>query len=242
LTLNTDDSNVVTMVYDNRLRVSEHKATSNYPSGGYMQNAILTYNADMHPATMDNKINDGFDRTVKFDFAGRLTANSFGTSGGKTVYDQTIGYDAFSQMTGRSTTHWGNAALFGATYVNGRDTSMSATYDQSGNQLHAPSRSDSSTQTSIFDAANRTTEITSTTSQPVGGGHHALFVRRSDVTYDGDGHAVKSREGWRHGVGTLTMMGAQYQVWSSVLGSAVTEVTAAGAKLKTNVFAGGAVT
>ena len=48
VTLETDDSNVVTMAYDNRLRVSEHKATLDYPSGGYMQNAEFTYNPDSH--------------------------------------------------------------------------------------------------------------------------------------------------------------------------------------------------
>ncbi|MBK8303944.1 MAG: hypothetical protein IPK98_11295 [Chloracidobacterium sp.] len=59
--------------------MSEHNATSDYPSGGYMQNADYTYAADSKPISMDNHINNGFDRTFKFDFAGRLTANSFGT-------------------------------------------------------------------------------------------------------------------------------------------------------------------
>ncbi|MBK8303951.1 MAG: hypothetical protein IPK98_11330 [Chloracidobacterium sp.] len=72
---------------------------------------------------MDNQINNGFDRTFKFDFAGRLTANSFGTVSSKTVYNQTISYDAFSQMTARDTTHWDETGGFAATYANGRKTS-----------------------------------------------------------------------------------------------------------------------
>ncbi|MBK8303952.1 MAG: hypothetical protein IPK98_11335 [Chloracidobacterium sp.] len=40
MTPKTDDNNVVTMAYDDALRVSEHKATSDFPSGGYMQNGL----------------------------------------------------------------------------------------------------------------------------------------------------------------------------------------------------------
>ncbi|MBK8303950.1 MAG: hypothetical protein IPK98_11325 [Chloracidobacterium sp.] len=68
-----------------------------------------------------------------------------------------------------------------------------------------------------------------------------LFVHRSDLTYDGDGHAIKSQEGNRPGIGTLTMGDPTYQLWSSVLNSAVTEVYNNGAKKTTKVFAGGAV-
>ncbi|MBK8303946.1 MAG: hypothetical protein IPK98_11305 [Chloracidobacterium sp.] len=61
------------------------------------------------------------------------------------------------------------------------------------------------------------------------------------MTYDGDGHAVKAQEGWRAGVGSLTMAAPNYQVWSTVLGTALTEVSDTGTKLKTKVVAGGDV-
>jgi hypothetical protein len=56
---------------------------------------------------MDNQIDNRFDRTFQYDQAGRLTANDFGNPTDGVPFTQTAGYDAFSHLTGRNTTHWG---------------------------------------------------------------------------------------------------------------------------------------
>jgi hypothetical protein len=108
--------------------------------------ADYSYFADSCVAAKDDLVNNAFDRTNKHDFAGRLAFNQFGmgqasdpTVGYKRVYEQTITYDAFSQITSRQTVHWDDSNGFAATYTNGRKNPMTnegLTFDASGNIVH----------------------------------------------------------------------------------------------------------
>ncbi|MBK8303947.1 MAG: hypothetical protein IPK98_11310 [Chloracidobacterium sp.] len=40
-------------------------------------------------------MNNGFDRSFDYDFAGRLSSNAFGTVGGVLTYSQSVSYDPF---------------------------------------------------------------------------------------------------------------------------------------------------
>ncbi len=68
---------------------------------------------------------------------------------------------------------------------------------------------------------------------------------KTEQTYDGDGRPVIEKRGWRGypntqpPSGELTVSPNLYQVWSTVLGSSLTTLTAAGGKQETKVFAGG---
>jgi YD repeat-containing protein len=247
MTLETDDDNVVTVNYDNRMRVSEHKVSSPIPSGGYAQKATFNYTADSRTDVMDNQVDNKFDRTFKYDFAGRLTANNFGNATEGVPYTQTLAYDNFSLLTNRSITHWGQPGGFGATYVNGRKQaagSSTPSYDAAGNMLSSGLASGGLGQTMTFDAAGRQKSVSTVSRHRVGIVAMASFENVITQVFDGDGHPLKEENAHRR----LNMTPPQqlvpenkYQIWSSVLNLAVTELNNTGAKKTTKVMAGGAV-
>ena len=247
LTYKTDDNNQISMQYDNRLRVSQHQTSSASVSGGFMQKAEFTYFADSSPQAVDNQINADFDRTFQYDFAGRLTANQFGVnSSNVTPYSQTLQYDPFRQITNRSTMHWNNHNAFSATYLNGRkqpSITHIPLYDAAGNMLNSGTRSSGTFQVSCFDAANRESVVTTRFKRNYGNIVVRTFEQGMTQSYDGDGHAVKMTETWEQiGVSPPQQSSSnKYQIWSSVLNSALTELRDDGEKETTKVFAGGAV-
>ena len=60
--------------------------------------------ADSRVRSMDKQLDNRFDRTFQFDFAGRLTANYFGNATDGIPFTQTAGYDAFTHLIRRNTT------------------------------------------------------------------------------------------------------------------------------------------
>lgn len=248
MTLKTDGNNQVSMQYDTRLRVSQHQVTSTNAAGGFVQKAAFAYFSDSSPQQMDNQVNHQFDRSFAFDFAARLTRNDFGSTQTTGIpYTQTVQYDAFSQMTNRSIAEWGVFGGFGAAYVNGRKQAagnQTPIYDASGNSLDSGARTNGTYQTTTFDAANR--QGTTTTRERRNYGQHTVwtYIHGQTGTSDGDGNQVKQTDSWQvfsGGTPPAPTVGSGYQVWSTVLDTALTEIDQAGAKMKTAVVAGAAV-
>lgn len=247
MTYETDDDAQMSMQYDNRLRVNHHEVESSTTRSGYLKKAEFSYFADSRPQAMDNQVYAEFDRHYKYDFAGRLTANDFGlTSQMISPYSQTIQYDVFSQMTNRSTNHWGNNGIFNASFVNGRKQGVGTqnpVYDAAGNMTDSGQRSNNGRQLATFDAANR--QKTVLTRYRARAGRYVMWTYEDSMEhfYDGDGRAVKSVETSVRiePSSPTTTNDPRYQLWSSVLNGAVTEITHTGSKVTTKVFAGGAV-
>jgi len=107
--------------------------------------------------------------------------------------------------------------------------------------LHTPTRGDDGYQATTYDAANRTTSVTTESKDRVS--YNQTITRRQTLTqtFDGDGHAVKGQETRQTTGQSEFIEPPKYQMWSSVLNSALTEISGAGTKSKTKVFAGGAV-
>ncbi|HMS42079.1 MAG TPA: hypothetical protein PKE69_17740 [Pyrinomonadaceae bacterium] len=240
----TNDNPHIRMSYDNRLRVNQHEIESYGREGNFVKKAAFSYLADGRVSAMDNQVTDEFDRSYKYDFIGRLTANQFGTTTTNppvTPYAQTIIYDQFSQMTQRDTSYWGETGQFISSFTNGRESTTGVTgttYDAAGNQINSGYRQYDVYQASKFDVANRRTEFTARTAQR-SGRYSYIYTNRSTLQYyDGDGHALKQMEQIN---GTPLTDTAKYQIRSSVLNSYLTETTHTGAKRISKVFAGGAV-
>ena len=242
LNYNTDDNALVKMYYDNRLRVSQHEIQSSVWTGGYVKKAAFSYFADSRPQFFDDQVHTEFDRTYKYDFAGRLTSNQFGTPT-VTPYIQTNTYDAFSNLTGRSTNHWYKYNGFSSTFTNGRESTdgiIGTKYDAAGNQVHTGSRGDATFQTRQYDVANRVKEFTSHYSRRTGRFNYIKVKNRLTRSYDGDGHELKQTEDlWNNTGQQWVHSKTDYQIWSTVLGSYLTEIGMTGRRTK--VFAGGAV-
>lgn len=246
-----DDTPQIKLGYDNRLRVNHSELTTENNQSGYLMKADFSYFADSRVQAKDDLLDNKWDRTMKYDFAGRLTFNQFGMGVGsnnqqKRVYEQTIQYDAFSQMTSRIGVHWDNGITFGESYVNGRIQNFSGTYDAAGNIVYAVTETNSFQQTT-FDAAGRRTVFFDKIQGRLGGILNMIQERKDEYFFDGDGRPVIDERGVRSYHFTNTNPAAMessiysYQVWSTVLGSSLTEITSSGDKLATKVFAGGAV-
>ncbi|MGI8641405.1 MAG: FG-GAP-like repeat-containing protein, partial [Pyrinomonadaceae bacterium] len=243
------DTEQVKMDYDNRLRVSHYEYSSGLAASGYLMKADFSYLADSRTQAKNDLLDDKWDRTMQYDHAGRLTFNQFnrefgGT--GKRVYEQTIQYDAFSQMTSRQITNWdSDGGGFTATYLNGRKQDGTLTFDAAGN-ITAENHAINEFQTTAFDAAGRRTAFLER--WHTNNGPHSTFIvweNKTEEVFDGDGRPVIEKRGQRQMnqqvVPTMTTAPNMYQIWSSVLGSSLTQVLPSGDKYETKVFAGGAV-
>ncbi len=247
----------IKLEYDNRLRVNHNSVTQAGSTTSFLMKADFNYLADSRLASKDDLLDNAWDRTNKYDFAGRLMFNQFGmgqaTGGGtKRVYEQNIVYDGFSNMTTRSGEHWENGILFSASYTNGRKNALTGetlTFDASGNIVYSqPSTNDPhSYQDTKFDAAGRRTIFNGKTKGRVGGWLNYVSEEKNEQVSDGEGRPVIEKTGQRNyhinnvPTTTLTTTVRAYQVWSTVLGSSVAEVAPNGTILTTKVFAGGAV-
>jgi YD repeat-containing protein len=253
--LPNSETSQIKLEYDNRLRISHSETTSPTRPGNYLMKADFIYSADSRLQSKDDLLDNKWDRTMKYDFAGRLTFNQFGMGLGsdgytyKRVYEQSIGYDSFSMMTTRSGEHWENDIGFTESYTNGRIQNNShLTYDASGNIVHMDGGADPHTfQNTIFDASGRRTSFFGSTKGRFGNLLNMVTQRKTEIQADGDGRPVIEKEGsqsyhisnpppapWTPSVQT-------YKVWSSVLQNSLTTITASGNKLETKVFAGGTV-
>ncbi len=241
----------IKLEYDNRLRVNHSEAVQN---GNYLMKADFTYFADSRVQSKDDLLDNKFDRTMKYDFAGRLKFNQFGVglswnSNYKRVYEQTITYDAFSQMTVRQGEHWGDNIHFSQNYTNGRINNFHGSYDASGNVVQQGDiASDPNTfQNTTFDASGRRTVFFDSFKGRFGNVLNMVSEHKTEQLFDGDGRPVVEKIGTRAyhvsapPATSLTAEVNSYQVWSTVLGSSLTTITPSGEKLETKVFAGNAL-
>ena len=244
---------VVSMQYDNRLRVSQHQVASGEYSGGYLKKAEFVYYSDSKPKEMDDQVNAVFDRKFEYDFAGRLSRSEFGlyTTQQNTQLNphmQDVAYDAFSQVTSRETEQWGSAASFGRTYVNGRMAGHSGetlTYDAAGNITYT-GVSSNKFQDTVYDAAGRRTSYTERWIITGSSNSSIVSERVLSNKFDGAGQLVKSTNQLNRisspaSTGDVTNT---YTVHSSVLGGALSEISYVGEsviKRKTSIYAGGAI-
>ena len=250
-----NDNIQINLQYDNRLRVSHSDVTSETITGNYLMKADYSYFADSRVSAKDDLLDNKWDRTMKYDFAGRLTFNQFGLGLGsdgsqmKRVYQQTITYDAFSQMNQRDTLHWDNQASFTETYTNGRiSNNPNIVYDAAGNLTDTTdSISPHDFQHTTFDASGRRTAFYGSSKGRWGSILNMVTQHKSGYDFDGDGRPVVEREGYQsYHVNQPPPAPWQpevrsYQVWSSVLGSSLTTINTNGTKSSTKVFAGNAV-
>ncbi|CAN5407495.1 hypothetical protein BH20ACI2_BH20ACI2_14230 [soil metagenome] len=171
---------------------------------------------------------------MKYDFAGRLSFNQFNTAVGaggviKRVYDETLGYDAFSQMTTRSGVHWGNQIWFSETYTNGRiNNNPSVHYDAAGNIYQVDGGVDPWTfQNSTFDASGKLVKI-----------YESPAGVETERFFDGAGREAKSTA---RDLQNPPDVRTNYYIRSTVLGGEIiTVANATGRKTKTLVYAAGA--
>jgi YD repeat-containing protein len=248
MTYGSSDNSVVSYQFNNRLQISSYQSTSTVQTGGYVRRATYEYFNDSKIKNVDNLIDSGFDQTYKFDFMGRLTSNGFGMKANNQneqvqTYSQTIGYDAFGEMTSRLTGVWGGGDGFYASYINGRKQNSNEIYDASGNIV------DKTTSSTVydrwkFDAAGRLVE--SATRWYQGAPQQTSFDRTQTITnnFDGNGNLVKrvearvSQQVYPPNLPPYTTNKTEYYVRSSVLNKVLTELDGQGAKIVTHVYTG----
>ena len=229
----------IKLEYDSGLRVTHAETSLAGSTTSFLLKADYSYFADGRVAAKDDLLDDKWDRTNKYDFAGRLTFGQFGTdtATGKRVYEETVSYNAFSEM-GRTTKYWDMSGGFSASYTNGRKSGPGAapTYDAAGN-ITFEIQDSYSQQISTFDASGRRIAMRDRWRM----GSSASEEHETDYKFDGDGHPVIESVGTRSSPysGPMVTTPVEYQVWSSVLGSSLTTVNASGGKVETKVFAGG---
>ena len=241
----------IKLEYDNRLRVNHSEVLK---QSSYVMKADFTYFADSRISAKDDLLDNKWDRTMKYDYAGRLSFNQFGmgtswNSQQKRVYEQTIQYDAFSQMTQRQGEHWGDGIAFSENYTNGRINNFYGSYDASGNVVQQGdiASNPNTFQNTIFDASGRRTVFFDSLKGRFGNVLNTVSEHKTEQLFDGDGRPVVEKIGTRNyhvsqpPSTTLTAEIRTYQVWSSVLGSSLTAITASGNKLETKIFAGNAL-
>ena len=122
------------------------------------------------------------------DCAGRLKSNEVGTTGVATPYTQTVEYDAFDNLTSRTTATYGlTPVTFSATYANNRKTlgGSSDTYDAAGNVVASNQSSPADDFAWRFDAAGRQARWEEFC--PYGN----TQKKGGETSFDGDGRAVK---------------------------------------------------
>ncbi|MBK8813470.1 MAG: hypothetical protein IPN69_22465 [Acidobacteria bacterium] len=217
--------------------------------------ADFTHGNDSRVTAKNDLLDDKWDRTMKYDFAGRLTFAQFGMGVGtnnqnKRVYEESIGYDGFSMMNDRQTNHWENDSGFTETYVNGRISSFNGNYDAAGNIIRQGDvQSDPHTFVDTnYDASGRRTRMFDKRKGKFGNVLNMIQEHLSEYVFDGDGRPVIEKEGFQtYHVNDsppnspLTAAPKMYQVWSTVLGSNLTTVKPDETKWETKIFAGGAV-
>jgi YD repeat-containing protein len=172
--------------------------------------------------------NSKFDRSYSYDHLGRITQALSGLEarGGQSVdgkdrpYNETFSYDSMNHLTNRTTLYWDHDYSSSDSYVNDRGVGWS--YDASGRILGNPYAS------YLYDAAGQmiSVGVDNSTTQ----------------SFDGDGQRVKTVEETFNEYTWQYQYETKYYIRSSMLGGRViTEMNAAGNKLRTYVYAGDGV-
>ena len=131
--------------YDAAQRISSYTAHSNANSQVDIHNAQYAYNNDGTVSGIANNALATFSQVNRFDFVGRMKYNSVGQTGVSYSYEQTLGYDAFGDMTDRTNRLYSfSPEYFNATYTNNRKTlgGSTDTFDKAGNVVVSDTGSD----------------------------------------------------------------------------------------------------
>ena len=222
---------------------------------GSLLSADFQYHPDGQIRYARDNTDPKMDRAYHYDQAGRISealsgAESRGESTADGVYRQTYQYDVWDNLTGKAVNRfWSGGEPFAITYVN--DRAQGTNYDADGRVTR-----DANDRTHAYDAAGRQTttqEVSRASSWATGGaqpnsppgGYYTTTTLTIGQTYDEDGGCTKRVETKTQATPfyqPVTTQRVDYYVRSSVLGGEViTELTSAGAKRKTNVYAGGTV-
>jgi YD repeat-containing protein len=245
MTYSTTSATNVSVTYDNRLRPASYEAESSANTVD-IQNKTYTYTSDGSLKQATNAVNGDYSQDYEYDFAGRLKKNHVGGLGTQfpgTRYKQTLGYDAFDNLTSRSTVDDGTSRSFTAGYTNNRKTSGgyqngTDSHDAAGNVTYNTAGY-LDNRTWKFDAAGRVSDWEETSTY--------LGTTRWDqgeaVTFDGDGRAAKREK--RSRIYAFPATGwsyvPEYAIYSSVTGQKVLELAAGGARDKVNIYMGSTV-
>lgn len=226
----------VTKSYDNALRPSSYVSDSN-ANNTDIHNATYSYRSDGTLDTLDNAMDPKFDQAKLYDFAGRLKENKVGNSTDGYSYQQTLGYDAFGNLTNRWTKTWElDDNSFSATYTNNRKTTggSTPTFDAAGNTTYT-TLSSTEHQAWSFDASGRQwrweERLTNWEQTKYAG----------ETTFDGDGRAAKvtSLQSQRTGSTWSSWAGgSNYTIFSSVTGQKVSALEPNGALQKNYIYLG----
>ncbi len=246
------DNSQVSYGYDAQQRVANYQATSTVQSGGFVRKASYEYFDDSRVKKVNNLLDAGLSQNYKFDAHGRLVSSISGQKLDsqnlmEEPFTQSIGYNAFNDMTSRVNHVWGDQADFTAAYLNGRKTGSGANeiYDKAGNIVDKTTTANKYERWK-FDAAGRNVET-------VMRWHTAVPAPSIDQTQtiaktsDGDGLDIKRVDTnvWFEtfpGSSSGSTVETEYYIRSSLLdGQTITKLDNSGAKRVTLVYNGKAV-
>jgi YD repeat-containing protein len=214
------NSTSISTEYDNKLRVSSFTAVRN--STNFME-IDYQHNADGRVKFADDILDNTFDKSYQYDHQARLVKAKSGAeaSGGTQMtgpYNETLGFDTFSNLTNRVIKHWTPEREFSVQSTFSNNQNINIPYDAEGN---VTSRNE-------IDAAGNKTKFTY--DPQIEGGDSCIQVYEKDYsTYDGEGQlAIKQHEFRRYCVyvgGQTVQAGSSdgyvYSMKSSVLGGFV---------------------
>ena len=235
MSYNTAQPTNVTMTYDKALRPVTYEANSAANSAA-IQKASYVYNPDgLLKEIAHDTVDQAYDQENKYDFVGRLKLNAMG-DGYTNPYVQTLGYNAFSNLTSRATQTYNlSGRSFSMSYHNNRTNSLHTRHDAMGNVIKTESgyvdpRHDLFTE---YDAAGRQWRW----DEETGPGGAAPISE--ELTFDGDGRGVKrvKTEYSSPCCGVWT----DYFIYSSVTGQKINDLLYDGERLATHVYMGGTV-
>jgi hypothetical protein len=231
MSLGTSFAVNISMGYDNAARPTSYAAVWSKDDSD-IQNAGYSYNNDGTLSGVTNNADTKFTQANKYDFAGRLKTNNVGTSTAGYPFQQTMTYDAFSHLSGRSTTTYTLSSVsFTTGYTNNRDSS--ATYDNAGNVVSTNPTNDHTDWT--LDALGRSRRWEET------GPWGSTTQKGGETTYDGDGRPAKVANLSRSYVGGQWETWSSenwYYIYSSVTGQKVTDVVLDGSWGNTHINMG----
>jgi hypothetical protein len=208
--------------YDAALRVSTYESGSTIGSAGTQ--TIGRY-ADGKVRKVTNGVTNFWDRTYQYDHLGRVTVANTGNDANGDAnssygpYQQTIAYNAFSEVTGNSGENW-NVPLhtYGKTYATATGRASGSSYDAAGDVTAEPIYG-GGTRTMTFDAAGHQV----VTYDPA---VHTCCENNNTTNsyYDGNGWMVKT-----DGTSGSNAVDPVYQFRSTVLhGETIAELSHAG--------------
>jgi YD repeat-containing protein len=247
--LNYENSLALDMSYNARLQSNSfdlHSATASLLKSSYQ------YNADGRIRTVDDQVDDLWDRSLSYDIRGLMTAAGAGGAAGlqnttAAPYAETFGHDAWGNLSSRNTTLWSDGGEgFVASYVNNRrqsDAGATWQHDAGGEVLSITHPGSPYYQQYALDAAGRTVQDREHTRHNFG---PQTSVITRDITieqsYDGAGQHLKRVESKTIRLNNNPPSSSQkvtYELRSSVLGGrVVTELNAQRQKDKGYVYAG----